>query len=329
MTLVKAKTEDRKSEPTREALWRKRLSLETKCARQCRVHQTDTSYKNSPKVVVFRALLRATGLYARGERNAQVAALRRETFAFDELPDAFDGFTILQLSDFHFEDRPGFTEMVCELLGKIETDLCVMTGDYRFNNKAPCRCVYTAVEKLLAAVKSKHGVTAILGNNDTSGFVDGFKEMGVRMLVNEGYELQIGDASIWLAGVDDPHEFFCAGLHCALDDVPEGAFTILLAHSPELYAQAAERGIDLYLCGHTHAGQICLPRVGAPYHNARCPRKYTKGRWTHGKLQGYTTAGIGTSTVPMRFNCPPEAVLIELKRTPGNRTGASAARQRA
>jgi predicted MPP superfamily phosphohydrolase len=76
---------------------------------------------------------------------------------------------------------------------------------------------------------------------------------------------------------------------------------------------AAQHGVHLYLCGHTHGGQICLPIIGPIIVNANCHRKYTRGVWRYKNVQGYTSAGVGTSGVPVRFFCRPEIGLIELR----------------
>jgi hypothetical protein len=86
-------------------------------------------------------------------------------------------------------------------------------------------------------------------------------------------------------------------------------------HTPEIIEAAALYGIDLYLCGHTHGGQICLPWIGPIIVNANCPRRFTQGVWRYKQVQGYTSAGVGTSGVPVRFFCPPEIALIELRCT--------------
>ena len=127
-----------------------------------------------------------------------------------------------------------------------------------------------------------------------------------------------GGTRRWIIGVDDPHHYGCDDLDGALEAVPANAFKVVLAHSPEMFDQAAAAGIHLYLCGHTHAGQIRLPWIGAPLLNADCPRAYAHGQWQHGAMLGYTSAGVGCSLLPVRYNCPPEIVLIELvkKRSP-------------
>jgi predicted MPP superfamily phosphohydrolase len=134
------------------------------------------------------------------------------------------------------------------------------------------------------------------------------------MLVNESVEIRRGTDSIWIAGIDDPFDYKCDDLPGALANVPPQDFKVLMAHTPELYQSASDLGIDLYLCGHTHAGQIRLPLVGSLRNNADCPKEYAYGAWRHGSMQAYTSAGAGCSALPIRYNCPPEVTLIELRR---------------
>jgi predicted MPP superfamily phosphohydrolase len=156
-------------------------------------------------------------------------------------------------------------------------------------------------------------VLGILGNNDTGEFVRDFQLLGVDILVNENKRICRENESIWIAAVDDPHGYRCDSLPDALGGIPNGAFTILLAHSPEIAYSAAQCGIDLYLCGHTHGGQINFPRIGPVFRNSRSPYRMMHGLWRVGEMQGYTTTGLGTSTLPVRYNCSPEAVVFMLQ----------------
>jgi predicted MPP superfamily phosphohydrolase len=259
-------------------------------------------------------LLRCIGLYQTGRRNALSPILKTIPLHFPDLPPAFHGFRLLQLSDFHIDGVDGLAQSVATLLRDIQVDLCVLTGDYRYDDRGPCQNVYPRMRQLLAAIHSRLGIFGILGNHDAGEIAFHLEEMGVRMLVNESAEIRLDGDSLWLAGVDDNFDYQCHDLPLALKHVPPGAFKILLAHAPELFEEANASGIQLCLSGHTHAGQIRLPGIGALKHNARCPKSYAWGVWTHGRLQGYTSCGIGCSTVPVRFNCPPEAVILELHR---------------
>jgi predicted MPP superfamily phosphohydrolase len=137
------------------------------------------------------------------------------------------------------------------------------------------------------------------------------ENLGVRMLINEAIEITGRDGNLWIVGVDDTH-LGCDDLDAALRSVPKDGFKILLAHSPEIFDEAAAAEIRLYLCGHTHSGQIRLPKVGGLLTNADCPRSYTHGEWHHSDMRGYTSSGVGCSFLPVRYNCPPEITVIEL-----------------
>ena len=95
--------------------------------------------------------------------------------------------------------------------------------------------------------------------------------------------------------------------------IPAGAFSILLSHTPETYREAAAAGFDLMLSGHTHGGQLCLPG-GIPIKlEARLPRSMGAGAWRYAEMAGYTSVGAGTSLLPVRLNCPPEITLHTLR----------------
>lgn len=265
-----------------------------------------------PRILKFG--LQAMGLYRRGVENALSPVLRRLVLRLAKLPAAFDGFRLLHLSDFHIDENEPLAGRIVSLVSGLEADLCVFTGDYRFDVKGPCGAVYEPMRRVVASIRSGDGILGVLGNHDAAEIAFALEEMGVRMLVNEAVEIRRRGESIWVAGIDDPFDYRCDDLPAALANVPEDAFQILLAHTPDRYEQAARRGVNLYLCGHTHAGQIRLPLVGSIKHNSKTPREYSFGHWAARQMQGYTTAGIGCSALPVRYNCPPEAVLIELRR---------------
>jgi len=275
-------------------------------------HRDSLLLRDHVAAPILRAALRITGLYRRGLRNALDLTVRRVTFKFDHVPDSFDGFRILHLADLHIDGMDGLAEVIAERAAGLDADLCVMTGDYRFAAAGPCENVYTRLETILESIDARHGVLAILGNHDESAIAVELENLGVRMLINEAVEISRGGDSLWLLGVDDPHRYGCDDLEAAGAHAPAEAFKILLAHSPEMFSEAADAGIDLYLCGHTHAGQIRLPGIGALLMNAACPRPYTRGHWRHGAMRGYTSAGAGCSFLPVRYHCPPEIALIEI-----------------
>lgn len=264
---------------------------------------------------VLQAIFGIAWLRSRGERNARNAVVRTLRFTLASLPPAFCGFTILHLSDIHADGLTGLSESLSERLHGLRVDLCVLTGDYRYRIAGPCHNVYPHMEKILASVNARHGIVGVLGNHDASEKVPHLERLGVTMLVNQSLALHRGGDTIWLIGLDDPHYYGCDDLPGALRGVPAEACKILLVHTPELLPEAEASGIDLYLCGHTHGGQICFPLIGPLITGANCSRRYARGAWQYKRMQGYTSAGVGVSVVPVRFRCPPEIGLIELRCT--------------
>lgn len=262
---------------------------------------------------VIHAVLMTSGLYWRGVRNAAKVELRHNPIYVPHLPEAFDGFTILQLSDLHVETSEAAMVCVIELLEDAHYDICILTGDYRAKTWGPYDASLTGMAKVCAALKGP--VYGVLGNHDTILMVPGLEAMGVKMLINETAIVERGGALIYLAGVDDAHFYRMDNLEKVADQIPDDAFSILVTHTPEVYRQAAHADFDVLLSGHTHGGQICLPG-GVPITlNAVLPRALGSGPWHHHGMVGYTSTGAGAS-LPVRFNCPPEIVLHQLSRSP-------------
>ena len=194
-----------------------------------------------------------------------------------------------------------------------EFDLCVLTGDYRTELHGPIRAVMASLQRLVAGIDSREGFLGVLGNHDDCHMVAPMEAMGIRMLINESVVLTRGGDRLRIVGTDDVHYYYTDqslhALEAARDD-----FTIALVHSPELFDAAAEAGVDLYLCGHTHGGQVCLPGGIAPVKHLRAGRHLFRGHWRHGGMQGITNAGAGTSGIPVRFNTESEILALRLRR---------------
>ena len=260
--------------------------------------------------LMLQTLFRVPGLRSRGERNARNAVVRTRRFAFDSLPPAFCGFTILHLSDLHADGLPGLTESLSERLHNLQVDLCVLTGDYRYRTRGPCDDVYPHMEKILAAVNARYGLVGVLGNHDAAEKVPHLERLGVTMLINQSLELCHGGDTIWLVGLDDPHYYGCDDLPGALRGVPEETFKVLLVHTPELLAEAETSGVDLYLCGHTHGGQIRFPG-GPPIirHSRFC---LDEGVYAFNSSFLVVSRGLGSVGLPWRWGADPEAILLEI-----------------
>ena len=154
---------------------------------------------------------------------------------------------------------------------------------------------------------------AVLGNHDSIRMVPALEEMGMRVLLNECAPISRGADTMYLAGIDDAHVYRVDNIEKAAAEIPRGAFSILLSHTPEIYRQAANAGFDVLLSGHTHGGQICLPGSIPITLHAVLPRRMGAGAWTYQGMAGYTSVGAGAAIVPVRLNCLPEITLHRLE----------------
>ena len=259
---------------------------------------------------VIRQCVRMAGLHGRGQTNATKIAVRQHRFFLPQLPEAFNGLRLLHLSDLHVDMYPPAIHALIERLRQGDYDLCVMTGDYRARTFGD---IDHAME-VLASVRShlRGPVYGVLGNHDSIRMVPAMEDMGISMLLNENMAIERQGQTIYLAGIDDAHFFRVDNIEKALASIPDDSIKILLSHTPEVYRQAAHAGCDVFLCGHTHGGQICLPG-GVPLTlDSRCPRKLGNGAWQYHTMQGYTSVGAGTSIVDIRLNCMPEITVHTL-----------------
>lgn len=244
------------------------------------------------------------------------------TVAFASLPDEFDGFRIVQISDLHNAE---FVEDIAVLVNSAEPDIIVITGDIVDANHTDIDMALQLVE-MVADIAPCYYVT---GNHES--WIPEYSEMeaaitgyGVTVLHNEKLSIERGGGEIALLGVDDP-VFMNDGWEAADDaamlspildglTADEERFMLLLSHRPELFGLYAEYGIDLAFTGHVHGGQFRLPFVGGLYgpDQGFLP-EYDAGLYTSGTTSMVVSRGIGNSVFPIRFNNRPEIVLVELK----------------
>jgi predicted MPP superfamily phosphohydrolase len=260
---------------------------------------------------VIRTTLKLMGLYWRGRKNAEQIQIRHNHIGMRTLPNRFDGFTLLHISDLHADMNEGAMRRLTELLPDVTYDVCVLTGDYRGPTFGP----FDAALESLARVRShlKGPLYGVLGNHDTIRMVPELEEMGIRILLNECEAISRGHEAIYLAGIDDAHYYRVDNIEKAASDIPDNGFSILLSHTPEIYRQAAYADFNLLLSGHTHGGQICLPGSIPITLDSVLPRHMGSGPWQYGDMMGYTSVGVGCSIVAVRINCPPEITLHRLQ----------------
>jgi uncharacterized protein len=238
--------------------------------------------------------------------------IEHKSIQLDRLPKAFDGFRIVQLSDVHhgpFSDREQI-ERAVETANRLQPDLIALTGDYISKERhyaAPCA-------EMLGKLKARHGVYAVLGNHDhwtdAALITDLFRAEGITVLINEGMHFELNGSAFWLAGVDDTMVGL-EDLSLALAGAREDEMKLLLAHNPIILRRAARASVDLVLSGHTHGGQVAIR--GERTASGRPRKRLLKGLWRQGNTQIYVNRGLGTVVLPVRYGCPPEVSLIELR----------------
>ncbi len=230
------------------------------------------------------------------------------------LPRGLQGLKIVCLSDFHLHPftQIDLIEQIVSKVNEIEPDLICLLGDYVFERADSIE----ELAQVLTSLQSGFGTFAVLGNHDlwTDAEVvrNGLENVGIRVLINESVDFQLGGDMLTLVGLDDGWSG-APDLSNALEDIPMETAVILMIHEPDfadLYAQDGR--IFLQLSGHTHGGQVRLPGVGAPFLPA-FGRKYDQGLYKIDEMWLYTTRGVGVIDPPVRFNCRPEITEILLR----------------
>lgn len=249
---------------------------------------------------------------------------------FDNLPAAFDGYTIVQLSDIHsrsFRYRTGSLQRAVEKANDLDADLIAFTGD--IVTIAPDELDST--ESILRGLKARDGVVSILGNHDYCPYIAQSdstltpiqgkaevmvreKQMGWSLLVNEHWVLHHGGDSVAIIGVENtstsPHFPSRGDLKGAMRGT-EGMFHILLSHDPTHWdMEVIGKDIPLTLSGHTHAMQFSLlgwSPIGHFY-------KESKGLYRKGNQLLYINIGLGETIFPARIGAMPEITKIVLRR---------------
>lgn len=227
---------------------------------------------------------------------------------------------VVQLSDLHVERTTGRERAVLETVERLEPDLILLTGDYLNLSYVDDARARQEARELLRQLDAPQGVYAIPGTPvvDTASAMaalfDGLDN--VQVLHDKVATLDVEGQALYLVGVANLGlERDRDSLRELMRRLPAEAWTILLYHTPDLIETASELGVDLYLAGHTHGGQVRLPWLGAIFTASRYGKRYEMGLYRVGRTQLYVSRGIGMEglgTPRVRFLCPPETVELEL-----------------
>lgn len=233
----------------------------------------------------------------------------------ENLPKAFDGFRIAQVSDLHNAEMGEDNEDLLAMLQEAAPDIVVITGDLIDSNNTDMDVALAFAENALKIAPCYY----VTGNHEAwAGEYDNLKkgltDLGVTVLENEKTELLRDGERITLVGVNDPSfgdETMSATLEQLIGN--KDGYTVLLSHRPELFDTYVESSADLVFSGHAHGGQFRIPFVGgAVAPNQGLFPEYDEGIYTEGGTHMVVSRGIGNSIIPFRVNNRPEVVLIEL-----------------
>ena len=250
------------------------------------------SLDNSRRLrALIRGILKVTGMYERGLRNTERIVVRENQVAFRNLPPAFDGFTLLHITDLHADKSVRAMRRLAEILRSLDYDVCVITGDFRGETLGPFDECMEEMARLRPYLKKP--VYTVLGNHDTIRMVPGWKTWAFACWSTSRWLLSAAaSVSIWRASTMRIL-YHLQNFEKATAEIPHGAFSILLSHTPETYRQAAHADFAFFLAGHTHGGQLCLPGSIPMKLEAKMPRRLGKGAWKHHDMLGYTSGGSG------------------------------------
>ena len=240
-------------------------------------------------------------------------------FSFDRLSAEGLPLHIAHLSDPHVERTTVRERKLVPLVDEVQPDLILLTGDYLNLSYLGDETAQQDFRALASQWHAPYGVYAVRGSVDSPALTERlFTGLDIVVLENESVRLDIKGQEIYLVGVACSHDLSIdiPRLDQALSGVPPDSFKILLYHSPDLIEAASERGIDLYLAGHTHGGQIRLPLYGAIATSSLYGKQYEAGLFQVGRTSLYVSRGLGLegSNAPRaRFLCRPEVAVHTLR----------------
>lgn len=245
--------------------------------------------------------------------------ITKHDLSHQSVPSGFDGIKIVQFSDTHIGHNFELEQLAkcTDAINKLKPDLIFFTGDLI---DEPNRYPFAeSIPPILSKLRAPLGKFAIYGNHDHGGYgtnlYKGIMEAsGFEVLINEGRAITFNNSDVWIAGLDD----LMLGkpdYDLTLSQIPEGLYSILLAHEPDAALKTSQYNISLQLSGHSHGGQIQLPFIG-PLITPPFAKHYFEGFYNVDGLKLFVNRGMGTTREPYRFLSPPEITLFTLRRKP-------------
>lgn len=244
----------------------------------------------------------------------------------DRLPCGTEPIRVLHISDLHVERLTEREDKVLQMAQEAKPDLIVISGDYVNLSYNRDKKTLKQVRQLLGQLSAPYGVFATLGSPPVDlreTVVPIFEGLNITLLRHGWQQVTLGNGrlgnhrSLTVMGMDCTHDLAVDAGRLAqlVRAAPSNAPQLLVYHSPELMPEAAQHGIDLYVCGHTHGGQVRLPFLGPIFTSSQLGRRFVMGLYRNGRTTLYVSRGIGLeglSAPRVRFMCPPEMTLITI-----------------
>jgi len=254
------------------------------------------------------------GFAGYGFSNAlDLPGLRRHRFDLPNLPPAWEGLKILQISDVHAGPYMDADRMsrVRDMANRLNPDLIVFTGDQMDRRNSDADLFVRG----FSGISAPMGVWGILGNHDH--FIDpgrsewALEAAGIQPLVNGAVTFERSGASLALVGIEDLQARDGRTPDFSVIEKYPTSFRICLCHQPQGWHQAAAAGAHLTISGHTHGGQIAL--TGRNLNVARFSTRYVAGPYRREEAFLYVSRGVGVGALPVRVGAPPEIDLLTLR----------------
>lgn len=252
----------------------------------------------------------------------QKVTVKQVRLTLKRLPEVFSPLRILHFSDAHLLGEGPQQDHLLAVLSSHPADMIAFTGDVLHDHSRRGLVALEFFNRLSRLVQPRLGIHLVRGNHDNQEAVFMLLKAGYSLMLNRHRTMGDGSSSWHLIGVDDPRwspqrrprRWQCHELGPTVSNLPPDTFKLVLSHSPDILPDAAAAGVDLVLAGHTHGGQIRFPLVGALVTRTNISQRYAWGLQSYNGTCCHTTSGAGCSFPPIRVNCPPEVVVLELVR---------------
>jgi len=246
---------------------------------------------------------------------------RDRTLGLGRWPESCSGLRVAVLSDLHVGSRHFGVEELEQVVSETaaaDPDLILLAGDYIRGGRTGAWVSPEVIADGLSGLDAPLGVYGVIGNHDAWFDADrveqAFESRGIGVLENRPVELSLNGCRFWVAGFGD-YRLDRHKVASTLASIPMEDPIVALTHNPDLFPFLPER-VHLGIAGHTHGGQVNLPFLGRLIVPSQYGERYAVGPVREGRQVFFTTPGLGTSILAVRFRVPPEISLLTLESRP-------------